>query len=372
MNVKIAHCADVHLISEEIGDHKLYRNLLKAFRDMIDICSKEKVDILLIAGDLFDSSNIDSTTLSTIQSSLKNLDTRVFISPGNHDYLSLDSPYLESSWPDNVKIFSPEVESFPIEELNTTVYGVGFDGSFVNEFLFNEPIDIDHSMINICICHGDLVNTSGNSQYHPISKEDISRMGVDYLALGHIHKRSEMKKAGNTYYSYPGSLLGRGFDEIGSKGFYIGTISEQGIEFNFKEIDCPGFFIDRVDMTGVESEEEVYNKIYSQIKNNYKNYKDNSYRIILEGEIPSDFRVSWISIEDRLSDIFYYIKLIDKMKTPYNLELLRQETSLKGVFTNKMLNKIDETNDENLKKVYERSLKYGLEAFEGEVRINEY
>ena len=65
------------------------------------------------------------------------------------------------------------------------------------------------------------------ARYDPIRKEEIAASGLAYLALGHIHKRTEPLTFGGTVCAWPGCPEGRGFDELGEKGFYAGTLERQ-------------------------------------------------------------------------------------------------------------------------------------------------
>ena len=66
----------------------------------------------------------------------------------------------------------------------------------------------------MCV-HGD---TAPQSEYGPLSPAEIETSGLDYLALGHVHQYSGLRRAGETFWAYPGCPEGRGFDELGEKG----------------------------------------------------------------------------------------------------------------------------------------------------------
>ena len=71
-----------------------------------------------------------------------------------------------------------------------------------------------------------------------------------------------------------------------------------------------------------------------------------------------------------LKDNLYFVKLKNSTRKKYDLEQLKCEVTLRGVFVKKMLEKIDSA-DENDKKKYEYALNLGLKAFSGEVNFNE-
>ena len=87
-------------------------------------------------------------------------------------------------------------------------------------------------------------------EYNQISESDIAKSNLDYLALGHIHTFSGVKKAGRTFYAYPGCIEGRGFDETGEKGFIAGTVYKGKCDLRFVPAGGRQYHIERIDLTG--------------------------------------------------------------------------------------------------------------------------
>ena len=63
-----------------------------------------------------------------------------------------------------------------------------------------------------------------DSRYRAMTLKDVEQSGADYLALGHVHAFGGVQQAGRTFWAYPGCPEGRGFDELGDKGFLTGTV----------------------------------------------------------------------------------------------------------------------------------------------------
>ncbi|NLJ94579.1 MAG: hypothetical protein GX326_03685 [Clostridiaceae bacterium] len=369
--LKIIHTADFHLESSSFTPSNTNQVIMKAVRELVNIGLTESVDLLLIAGDLFDSSTLDARTLGSLQEALAEFKSPVFISPGNHDYFSMDSPYYHSVWPQNVHIFKGDLEQVILDDLNVAVYGAGFTGSYVRESsLLNFP-GLDPTKINLGVIHGDLVSHTAESAYNPITKELIATTGLDYLALGHIHKRSPLLKSGKTSYAYSGNLVGRGFDELGSKGFYLGEIDKYVVKLEYIPINSPQYLIKDIDLTEVTTETEAVQKIINILEAEQgKDFANNHYRLILRGEATPDQSISWLAVRDRLADRFKSLEIQNKMSNKANLDLIRQDSNLKGIFVDLML---DATNtDESEKEIVQMALNFGLQAFEGEVNPNEY
>ena len=376
--VKILHCADVHLGSEMMSlpriSHERKVEHLKAFRKIVNLCREEKVEILLIAGDLFEGSNVDSKTVQSVQEYLGSIDCPVFISPGNHDYIALDSPYMDAGWPSNVKIFKGEMERVVLEEKKVAVYGAAFNGTYVKQSMLRFK-EVDPSYINLLCIHGEVVSQGQSSVYHGIYLNQFRDSQMDYIALGHIHKREEIKRIGDTFYSYSGCPEGTGFDELGSKGVYLGDIYKGHHTLEYYEVCQRQYIRMDIDMSDVIRELEAELKIKDTLKSQFSNdYTKHIYQLRLVGESEPSDTLPIKTIEANLSDSIYHIELFDKRTIKHDYESLREEVSLKGIFTRNMLSLIEEAtmkNNQSLVETYQKALNYGMMAFEGQEMTHE-
>ncbi len=97
--------------------------------------------------------------------------------------------------------------------------------------------------------HGDL--SSAHSRYGPITHNEIAASGLHYLALGHSHSASGLKRrAGKTYYAWPGCPEGRGFDETGDKGVYLGQLEGGRVSLDFVPLARRRYLTPSLDITG--------------------------------------------------------------------------------------------------------------------------
>lgn len=378
--IKILHCADIHIGAElsSIGNKARQRKeeILMTFDNIVSICKDENIKLLLIAGDLFQSSNMDNDIIRDVKKSLKNIpDTIVAIAPGNHDYIAIDSPFLNEDWPDNVHIFKSKLSAIEFKELGVRVWGAGFTSTYVTSPLL-DVVDVpSDDMINICVIHGDLISENQTSKYNPISLTQIRFSDMDYIALGHIHKRSQVLKAKNTYYSYCGCPEGQGFDELGEKGVYIGTIAKGNCDLEFRPI-CKRMNVELdVDISGAHTNNEVAEIVFKTIEIKYgKLYSKHLYKIILEGALDANFRLDFEAVGIRLENKVYFIKFCDETHIEIDINTLAKEASLKGIFVRKIIDKInksiDSGNDVSVQQ-YRKALYIGLKAFDGEVGYNE-
>lgn len=378
--IKILHCADLHLGAElsSLGVRAKQRReeLLIGFYRIVAICKEENVELLLIAGDFFEGSDIDKNIVQSVKEALAGIpDVIVGISPGNHDYFSIDSPYSDLDWPTNVHIFRSGLEQVAFPEKNLRLWGAGFTRTYVTDALLYQQEIPQDEFVNICVMHGDLVAENQPSHYNPLPPLRISQSGMDYLALGHIHKRTAILQSGTVNYAYPGCPEGKGFDELGEKGVYIGNIAKGKADLSFRAV-CGRMNLEiPVDISGCATNSETAGKIIDAIHQRYgESFHNHLYKIILEGEV-SGFTPDCVAVSLLLENEVYFVKMTDRTHAAVNLQELAKETSLKGIFVRKMLEKINECarkNREMEAQQYKRALYIGIKAFDSEVTLNEH
>ena len=240
--MKILHSADLHLDSAFAGRSPeavaaLRRAQLRLPGLLADLCRKHGCDMMLLSGDLFDGS-WTRDSVDALRNALADAAVPVFISPGNHDFCAPGSPWLRETWPDNVHIFRKNsIESVVRPDLDCRVYGAGFETMDCGALLEGFSKEGDEKY-HIGVLHGD--PTQKKSPYNPITQAQVAASGLDYLALGHVHKAGSFR-AGNTLYAWPGCPMGRGFDELEEKGLLLVTVGEQ-TDAEFIPLDTPRFY----------------------------------------------------------------------------------------------------------------------------------
>ena len=242
--IRILHSGDWHLDSPLQGrtDEQaafLRRELLKIPEKLAALSKAQNCDLVLLSGDLFDGAYTQES-YRTVYTALQQMGIPVFITPGNHDYISPDSPYEKETWPENVHIFrKQQIEWVDLPGLR--VYGAGFQSMDCPGLL--EDFRADGYAIGVF--HGDPTQIS--SPYNPVTKKQVLQSGLRYLALGHVHKGDSFM-AGDTLCAWPGCPMGRGWDEEGEKGALIVSLEETA-QIKFVPLDTPKFYDLRVDFS---------------------------------------------------------------------------------------------------------------------------
>lgn len=373
--IRILHTADIHFDTPFSGMApkqalKSKEELKQVFEIIIKVTLEKEIDILLIAGDIFDNLSVNKTTLYFIKNCFESMSkVHIFISPGNHDPYNDKSFYSIVEWPDNVHIFKGRMEMVILEDLDTVVWGAGFNVQHVKKSLLKDVTRAE-GYNNILVLHGEIANTQEGNEYNPITEEEIGKTNVDYVALGHRHKFSEIKKIENTYYCYSGCPQGRGFDELEDKGVVFIELQNKFLESSFIRTSIRNYYEKEVNIQGCFGYNEVKNKIISSISN--EDRKNNFYKIILIGEISEEFTINEEFLEELLVSEFYFVKVIDKSELKLDINKLLEGYSLKSIFAKKIYERLEEAQTQEEREIITLALKIGLQSISGEeVKIYE-
>lgn len=364
MDIKILHTADLHIGSPFtfLPEEKAVFRRKKQFgvlEEIITQAERHSVDALLICGDLFDRPTVPFELAISVSEILSTTKIPVFISPGNHDYFHLSSPYNLDIWPENVHIFNKSaIERVELSGLD--VYGAGFTTpnlfrSMLCNFALDQTLVTGGHKPSVIMLHGELNPTQ--PLYHPLYTEDIAKCGADYLALGHIHNRSAPQRVGNTVFAFSGCPEGRGFDETDGKGIYLVDF-EKGVDITFIPLNGAKYYDISVDLTGSKSPQvTVLNALPANSQNNL-------FRITLTGEVDPDI-VSVAEIQESLAPLVFHSEIIDRTKYPRDIWGLCSEDSLRGAFLSLLKEKMDRQTSEDEKDLIMLAARYGLEALDG-------
>ncbi len=360
------HTADLHLdtaFSANLSTEQAVirrSEMLRCFSGIID--KAKDVDLLLISGDIFDSSYVSKETISFLKRRFAEIsDTHIFICCGNHDPYTQKSVYMREEFSENVHIFKDKWECVELSHIKTRVYGASLSDGSDNLIESFPGVEKEDGFTDIILLHGDVVSDNTESAYNPITKSFIENCKADYLALGHIHKRTEISRLGKTYYAYPGLPEGRGFDECGDMGYYIGVINEGVADVRFERACIRRLFRLVIDISGAS---DTFDAL-SIIKEAVFAHGDNNdmYRIYLCGRVMAD-TISFDVIEKEIKGMLYYVELIDDTKESYDIEGFASQNNLCGEFVRHMKTVIDGADDEECA-VLEDALILGIEALTG-------
>ncbi|MEK6828448.1 MAG: exonuclease SbcCD subunit D [Nanoarchaeota archaeon] len=300
--MKFAHLADCHIGSWR--DPKLRDTSTLAFSKAVDKCIREKVDFILIAGDLFNTSFPRLDNLKTVVmklKQLKDLNIPVYIVPGSHDYSPSGKTILDVLEEAGlfVNVFKGNVEDGKLK-LNFTIdkkTGAKITGMLGKrgalEKTYYEKLILDNlekeNGYKIFLFHSGIDELKPKEMENIISQPlSLLPKGFDYYAGGHVHIVDDKQVEGYGKIAYPGPLFPNSFAELEKLergGFFIvedGNAKWEPIQiYNVEkiQIDCNHLTPD-----------EIRNQIFERIKN--KEFNNTVVLIRLHGTLangkPSD------------------------------------------------------------------------------------
>ncbi len=242
--LRLLHTADVHLGARhtDLGERAavLRERQFTAFRVTVDLAIVEEVDLVLIAGDLFDSNTQPRRSVERVAAELARLakaSIRTVIIPGTHDvydgssiYRSYDLAAMARTSPDWIAVLTPQQSNVWLPSLDAVVHG----RVFATKRAPRSPFDgFDARMDRratwrIGMAHGALAIPGKTDADEVVFTEDeIAASGLDYLALGHWHSAVE-GKAGNVTYAYSGAPEPVAIDQDGAGQVLLVTLDDKG------------------------------------------------------------------------------------------------------------------------------------------------
>jgi DNA repair exonuclease SbcCD nuclease subunit len=222
--LRIIHTADIHLGArhDDLGVQAAAQRdrQFAAFRATVDLALAEKVDLFLIAGDLFDSNVQPRRSVERVAEELKRLALariRTVIIPGTHDVYDRASIYRaydlkamagSTDHDDLVTVLTPALDKVHLAALDVVVHGRVFDTKRapVSPLQGLDAGTEDAGATwRIGMVHGSIAIPGKTDRDEVvITTDEIAGSRLDYLALGHWHS-SQQGRAGAVTYAYAGA-----------------------------------------------------------------------------------------------------------------------------------------------------------------------
>jgi len=270
MMFSFIHAADIHLdsplrgleLSEDAPLDEIRGATRKAFDNLVELAVQEKVDFVLLAGDIYDGDWKDFNTglfFNKRMVRLKEEGIKVFIVSGNHDAASQVSKNLRL--PENVHVFATrKPETHILNDIGVAIHGQSFAARSVTEDLSSGYPQADDEYFNIGLLHTALSGREGHEPYAPCTVSGLSARGYQYWALGHVHQREIVHE--DPWIIFPGNIQGRHIRETGSKGCTLVTVDGgQVTRVTHVPLDILRWQQCRIDVTDCRNVDEVYERV---------------------------------------------------------------------------------------------------------------
>ncbi len=369
--IRLLHTADIHLGAKFVGlgeKGAIQREQVQAtFKNLIELAIKEQVDMLLVAGDLFDSNqqSKSNTDLVIEQFSLlasKNI--AVCLIPGTHDCFDSKSIYRKMNLVEtcpNVTIFTSDdwgCKEFPT--LGLTVYG----RPNMSNRSRKSPLDglkrLTESQYHVAMAHGSLDIGTVDEDDHVFTIGQIQNSQMSYIALGHWHDSYCCSKMGVVaWYSGSPEMIARDQKEPGNVLLVSildsGEVNVESIQIGLRRRD-----VVEIDVSELENPQELKSRIMEGAGPNLVR------RVILGGLRSEDSRISSEDLERELSSAFFDLRIIDEShpKISQLAKGIFQDRLVLSRFISLMKEHIEACQGAE-KEIAEEALQYGLALLQG-------
>ena len=339
---KFAHMGDCHLGSWR--QPELQELNFKSFETAIDRCIKEKVDFVLMAGDLFDSAYPPIEILKRAFGEfrkLKEAGIKVFMIAGSHDYSVSGKTFLDvlekggfcEICPFDEK---PEyIELKPLRYQNFEIFGYpGKKSGMEVDDIKKVVLPKENTNFRILMLHTSITEAVGNLPIESVSLKRLPK--ADYYALAHLHINFEEKAGNGKPAIYSGPIFPNSFQELEDLcygRFYITDVSgfweTKKIMLPIREVVC---FNIEIDNTLIATQ-----KIISEFEK--QELRDKIVLLRLEGNIKqgTNADIDYKRITDYLDSrgVYSFLKNTNKLQS-------QEEEISELKMTSSDMNKVEE------------------------------
>ena len=367
----VAHLADVHLDAPfaqfgATAQRKRQTAIEEAFKQALMEAAARSVDLLVIAGDLYEQESYRPSTANFLRDRLGEFGKPVFIAPGNHDYYSDKSLYATAKWPDNVHVFAEEkLEALPLED-GLTVWGAAHTvPATTTDFL--SGFGVDGGGVHLAVFHGaeesELFyarelggDDKLKSPYGPFRRDEIEQAGLHHAFVGHIHTPRD-----GELHTYPGNPEPLTFGEEGDleRGLVIATFDEAGRLTKRERVRVAQSAVSDVpiDLSGCDSNDAIREQFTQGISGT-----SGFVRVTLSGEIGVAAEPNLGELREiALQQLEGVVMQVGELHVAYPIDEIAEETdTVRGRFVKDVLDSPDL--DDEMK---QRVVVTGLRALDG-------
>ena len=272
--LRFVHAADLHLDSPFVGIKAVApEHVASALRDatfnaydgIVKLCIDERVDALLVAGDVYDSSDRSLRAQLKFVAGLEQLHEagiRSFVCHGNHD--PLDGWQARLDYPPSCTRFGPQFEAAPVfddDPGRAVVHGISYPTRDIHHNLVRDLDEVNSSAFSIGLLHTNVDGNTGHASYAPCSLDDLRSSAIDYWALGHVHTQQILSEQSPAVV-YPGNSQGRHPNENGPRGVYLVEVDgAKNLQLDFRAVDTVRWQRSVLDISPLETEQELLDSL---------------------------------------------------------------------------------------------------------------
>jgi DNA repair exonuclease SbcCD nuclease subunit len=366
--LKILHTADIHLGAKFSGlgnKGASQREQLRAtFKNVIATAINERVNIILIAGDLFDSNQQPQRNIDLVIEQFNLLGSNnipVCLIPGTHDSFDSSSVYkkvdFEGRCP-NLKIFADEnISCKEYPNLDLTVYG---KPNLSNRSYISPLKGLRRSTstkFHIAMAHGSFyIPEKIVEDDHVFKLEEVEASGMDYLALGHWHRVYRCSEKLPAWYCGPPEWIP---DQRERGAVLLVSLSDSGeVKVEPKMLGLRDYDEPEIDMGGIQDLATLKARISEGANQNLVR------KVTLKGLRDAEFIVNPEELETELGEKFFHLSVMDKSHPKSGEVTEDEERLIRNRFIKLMKGQIESSEGEE-KDIAENALQYGIALLDG-------
>lgn len=366
MNVKLLLFSDLHLeapFAWLAGQRDAARRRRQQLREtlvrIVDLALAERVEALLCGGDLYENELWTPDTAAFLQQQLDRLaPRRVFLAPGNHDWLGPDSLYRRTAWGAHVHLFDTDRLAPVALADGLTLWGAahlrpaGTAG-------FLEGFRVDRGGVHLALFHGSETGWWAEQEdgrrkepHAPFRAEQLAAAGLHHAFLGHYHRPRDAER-----FTYPGNPAPLTFGEDGERGAVLAEVAADGSVRRSRRAVGVGRAHDlRLDVTGAASRQEILARLRDLVAG-----LDGVARLTVGGDLDPEVDLAAGDLAAAAPELDGLLVRFVGLRVAYDLEAIAAEPTVRGQFARAVLADPELADEDERRRV----LVTGLRALDG-------
>lgn len=346
--LRLLHTADVHLGARhtDLGEQAAAQRerQFAAFKATVDLALAEKVDIVLIAGDLFDSNSQPKRSVDRVVAELKRLaesKIRTVIIPGTHDVYDRSSVYrandlavLAAATPGDemVTVLTPDRPDVHLAACDAVIHARVFDAKRAPQSPLKDlHVGADkRATWNIGLLHA-AVSIPGRTDGDDVvvTREEIAATGLDYLALGHWHS-PQRGTAGPVPFAYSGAPEPVAVDQDKAGKVLLvsldNALGQKAVAFEERQVGRTRFAKLEVDAAEIATQPALVERLNSRAD------KDLVLDVRIVGVKPDELDIDVDEIEAQVRGSFLKVRVRDRSLPAMTTGALPPPDTIAGAF----------------------------------------
>jgi exonuclease SbcD len=366
--LKILHTADIHLGAKFSGlgnKGAIQREQLRAtFKNVVASALDEGANIVLIAGDLFDSNEQPQRNIDLVIGQFNMLGSKnvpVCLIPGTHDSLDPLSIYrkvdFEAKCP-NLKVFADENapwKEYP--DLDLTVYG----NPNLSNRSYSSPLKglkrSTATRFHVAMAHGSFYIPEKTAEDdHVFRLEEIEASGMNYIALGHWHRPYRCSEKPPAWYSGPPEWIPAQTEK--GAALLVSLLDSGEVKVEARRLGLRDYDQLEIDMGEIRDAARLKLRLSEGANQNLIR------EVILRGLHDAEFVVNPEELEADLGDKFFHLSVVDRSHPKLEEISEDKERLIRNRFIKLMHKEIEALEGEE-KETAENALQYGIALLDG-------